>query len=593
MSKPDIVILYGSQTGNAEDLAKRIGYKAKDNGYSILVQAMDDFPIKSLVTHNAILFICSTTGHGQEPENMRKLYNFMRRPDLPDDCLTNLNYAVYGLGDSSYVKFNYISKILFKRLKACGAKPIQDLIVADEQHPYGCDGAIYPKLEQFWSRLECICERDKFLSGDNDTSIKNSYNIKFMSKDDKRNSIDPQIFNDKFVERKNIKTAFCYKNVRVTSQSHFQDTRYLCFKAADSIYYEPGDVVSIYPANSDKNVLKFANLLNLDLEQRLSIEKIDPNYMVNYLYDFVPNGITIKELIKYYFDIQSVPKRSFFEFLWPMSKNTVERDKLKEFATTEGQEELYQYCILPKRSILEVLVDFPNTVEDVQFNCLFDMIPPIKPRSFSIASCPQKHPNEIHLIVGVVGYKTRLRKIRRGLCSNYLATKSTLDSSSEQSCIRFYIHSTSFKLPKQSSRPIIMVGPGLGIAPFRSFLQRRIDIEGVSGNYLYFGCRKPNSDFYFEPELIRYKNSDKLDLKVAFSRLETKQYVQDLIKHDALKIKRLILDERAALYIAGNSKLPDELRALIGKILFHDEIDDSNKLVAQLESSNTIMYDCW
>lgn len=582
-----LTILYGSQTGNAEDLAKRIGLKAKRKGLKVLVEAFDDFNIKLLPKQNVIIFVCSTTGHGQEPENMKRFYNFIRRRDLPNQCLSNLKFVVYGLGDSSYAKFNYVSKILFKRLKELGAKPLQELIAGDEQHSLGCDGIIYPKLDQLWSQLAIDIDQSTSLFSDLPES---SYDIRFI--EDDSNKLDPNfVFSSNFIRRYEIKDATCTINERVTPDSHFQDTRFLSFKSTSEIDYEPGDVCSILPSNSDDDVDTFLEALGLDPNQKFAITKRDPSYMVNYLYDFIPGGLSIHQLVKYYLDIQSVPRRSFFEYLWPFSNDDIERGKLQEFSTTEGQSDMYEYCIQPKRSILEVLIDFPKTRQQIKFEYLLDLIPPIKPRSFSIASSLSKHPGEFQLIVGVVNYRTRLRKIRRGLCSNYLA--SFKEDHHEENILKFSIKKTSFKLPNDESIPIVMIGPGLGIAPMRSFIEHR----STGNNFLYFGCRFDNVDFYFKDELKEYEEDGRIKLRVAFSRQNFKQYVQDLLVEDSDMIKALIEQSNAILYVAGNSKLPEDIRKVLQKILSTEEPDCDSQpnlsRVLRLESESRIQYDCW
>lgn len=592
--QPDIAILYGSQTGNAEDLARRIGYKAKSLGFSTLVEPMDDFPLKLLPKQRLVIFVCSTTGHGQEPENMKNLYNFIRRRDLPKDCLSSLKYIVYGLGDSSYAKFNYVSKVLFRRLEECGAKSLQKLITGNEQHHLGCDGAIYLALDDLWAWLgKTSSDMGDEQAADMLGQIfpESSYEVCMSFEPSTISAASDGIFEEKFRIRYNLKAANCILNRRVTPESHFQDTRHLCFKSGESLDYQPGDVCTILPANTDENTNKFIELLGLEPDQRFSLKKRDPNYMVNYLYDFIPEGLRVYDVIKYYFDIQSVPKRSFFEFIWPFSQNHMERDKLKEFSATEGQEEMYEYCVQPKRSILEVLQDFPETVCNIKFQYLFDIIPPIKPRSFSIASSVRVHPNEVHLIVGVVKYQTRLKRTRIGLCSNYLASLTPVDAdtaTNEKSSIKFFIKRTDFKLPEDDQTPIIMIGPGLGIAPFRSFIEERAARNTDKRlNFMYFGCRFKSSDYYFKEELESYQERDIITLRVAVSREDPKCYVQDLLREDSELIRRLIVDEKATVYVAGNSKLPEDLRTVFKEIL------GSEKIVAQFETTGRIQYDCW
>lgn len=587
---PDLTVLYGSQTGNAEDMARRVGYRAKSLGLNALVETMDDFPLKMLPKQRLVIFVCSTTGHGQEPENMKNLYNFIRRRDLPKDCLSNLKYTVYGLGDSSYAKFNYVSKILFKRLEECGAKSLQRLVTGDEQHHLGCDGAIYPALDDLWAQL------NKSSPATGDQAIdrilpRSSYEV--LTKPDLStiSATYDNIFKEEFRVKYNLKTANCTINRRVTPESHFQDTRHLCLKSDEALNYESGDVCTIIPANTDESTTKFIELLGLQPDQRFCLMKNDRNYMVNYLYDFIPDNLRIYDVVKYYFDIQSVPRRSFFEFIWPFSQSDLERGKLKEFATTEGQEEMYEYCVQPKRSILEVLADFPETVCNIKFQYLFDIIPPIKPRSFSIASSVRCHPNEVHLIVGVVKYQTRLKKTRIGLCSNYLASLTPVGPEAapeEKSSIKFFIKRTDFKLPQNDQTPIIMIGPGLGIAPFRSFIEdRAAKMTDKNLNVLYFGCRFKSADFYFKDEVESFEEHDVITFRVAYSRETPKRYIQDLLLEDSEHVYDLIVNKKATVYVAGNSKLPDDLRKIFKKIL------GGEKFVAQLETTNKIQYDCW
>lgn len=593
-----LIILYGSQTGNAEDLAKRIGRMALGQGLDIQVSSIDDFPLNQLAKPNVILFVCSTTGHGQEPENMSKFFNFIRRRDLPASCLSNLKFAVYGLGDSSYAKFNFVSKMVYNRLKYLGAMDIQPLVASNEQHEFGCDGLIYPMLNDFW-KISKEFVKQKHKTAD---CLDNFYEVNCFDDFDGLTTTD--IFRDDFVKKYNISTGICVANDRVTHPDHFQDTRLIKLKALSTITYEPGDICTIYPCNSDANVELFIEGLELNPNQRFRIRKKLPGYMINYFYDYIPDGLTVRQLVKHYLDIQAIPKRSFFEFLWPICDDNLEKTKLQEFSTTDGQSDLYEYCTQTKRSILEVLLDFPKTRKCIKLRNLFDIIPPIKPRSFSIASSIRHNPNSIKLIVGVVKYKTRLRKIRLGLCSNYLASLEPIDYGTNppinsQSSVRFRIFKSSFKLPRDPSRPILMIGPGLGIAPMISFIEERAN-QGFSSskNLFYFGCRYRERDFYFRKELESFVESDCLTLRVAFSREANKQYVQDKLIEDAAIVKDLIEDQNVMIYVAGNSKLPEDVRKVLHSIIMPDgnadEVCEDDMIkVKNLESSGRIQYDCW
>lgn len=531
---------------------------------------------------------------------MKNFYNFIRRRDLPSNCLQSLEYAVYGLGDSSYAKFNYVSKVIYRRLAECGARPIQELVLGDEQHRLGLDGAIYPRLGELYSALD-----PEFTQEPPETMADASYQMTNLTGDTSDLLIENSLslMKREYLTKTGLALAKCTLNTRLTPIDHFQDTRLIQFDSISRLNYQPGDVCTILPANPDDSVQQFIEILNLDPNQKVAIRKRDPSYMVSYLYDFVPDGIKIHDLVKYYLDILSVPKRSFFEFLSIFSDDQLERDKLLDFASTDGQEDMYEYCIQPKRSILEVLLDFPHTVSNIKLQYLFDLVPPIKSRSFSIASSPRRDNNRIQLIVGVVRYRTRLRKVRKGLCSNYLAqleVAGASDSAPMASEIRYFIQKSMFKLPSDKSIPVLMIGPGLGIAPFKSFIDERVEagIATSSNTYLYFGCRYKNSDFYFREELEQYAREGYIQLRVAFSREGAKQYVQDLLVEDSDLVRNLILEREASVYIAGNSKLPESVRNTFSKVLVQDEGDidasrQGDRLITQLENQGRILYDCW
>lgn len=609
-----IVILYGSQTGNAEDMAKRLGYQAKTLNYDVLVESMDDFPLPQLTKDNLVIFICSTTGHGQEPENMKNFYNFIRRKDLPSNCLKNLNFLVYGLGDSSYAKFNYVAKILYKRLINCGAQPIQDLVKGDEQHHLGCDGIIYPKLEEFWTKLDST-NRNLFSNLHQNPPKESSYKITIDSNLPEPNIIDFP-FKETYQSKYKIKSAICTLNERVTAPDHFQDIRHIILKSLDHIDYEPGDVVVIHPENSLENVQLFINLLNLNPDDRISISKKDRNYMINYPYDYIPDGITIFDLVRRYLDIQSVPKRSFFEYLWQFSNNNLERNKLKEFATTEGQEEMYEYCIQPKRSILEVMADFPHTIKNIVFDFILDLIPPIKPRSFSIASSNKLHPNELHMLVGVVKYQTRLKKTRRGLCSTYLSKIPTtkLITNEDRATkgdiatrVPIRLVQSEFRLPpivNNKLSPLIMIGPGTGLAPFRGFLQEIHHLKKKTGLetsdiVLYYGCRYKSKDYLCQDELAKFIADGILTkLRVAFSRDQSeKVYVTHLLKQNLEETWDIIHNRNGHIYICGEatSMAKDVMQVFKEIIMEKLEVDEkvSDDYLKKMELDKRYKADVW
>lgn len=348
---------------------------------------MDDFDVHLLPERQLVVFVCSTTGQGEEPDNMKKFWRFILRKDLPSHSLSSVNFGVMGLGDSSYQKFNFAAKKLHKRLLQLGAKAILHAALGDEQHDMGQDAAVNPWLEEFWQKtlqMFPLPQGMQPLSPDFMPPSKYSVETTHIASP---TVVQPSRSNN--FSAKNPYFATVSQNLRVTTIDHFQDVRLITFDLKESgISYSPGDVAMIQPRNSDDKVDKFFEVFShLNRKQCLSLvcqkpdTKLPPNWILP-----TAGGFTLEDCARYYWDFQSIPRRSFFELLVRFSVDELEREKLLEFISAEGQQDLYNYCNRPRRTLIEVLYDFSQTAAQVPLEYLFDLIPAIKPRAFSIAS---------------------------------------------------------------------------------------------------------------------------------------------------------------------------------------------------------------
>ncbi|KAL7022266.1 hypothetical protein ACKWTF_012189 [Chironomus riparius] len=278
---------------------------------------------------------------------------------------------------------------------------------------------------------------------------------------------------------------------------------------------------------------------------------------------FLKKPLSMELIASQFWDLSSRPKLRAFEVLSYNCENELEKAKLQEFASFEGQEELLNYVNRSKRTILEVLQDFPHATSKLTIDLLFELFQPIKPRAFSIAS--SSHSNCLDILVAIVEYYTRLKVQRKGLCSNWLKGLKIGDQ------VRISIKKGTFQLPKEITTPIIMVGPGTGLAVFRAILQ---DAQFNENHFkdkfvLFFGCRYAKKDFHCKDELIKMQNEGKLNLFCAFSRdSDHKVYVQDLIPREKSLLKNLILQRGGYFYVSGNSKnMPKDVRESLEKAL--------------------------
>eukprot|EP00794_Sanderia_malayensis_P015807 gene15807-17400_t len=602
-----VIVLYGSQTGTAEEVAERVGREAKRRYFACRVSALDDYEIGDLINQPLVVFVVATTGQGDPPDNMKKFWRFLLRKNLPATSLQNVQVAVFGLGDSNYLKFNVIGKKLYRRLLQLGAEPVVKPGYGDDQHDLGADGTLDPWLVNLWKELlkmyplpagKDIIPSDvrppprfkiELLSSHNNTAISKIDSFENIASASKEVSSDVTQWCRSWPYQAKI-----ISNEEVTPQEHWQDVRLIKFDVTDSgLRFNPGDVVMIQPENMTSFVDKFIKLLNLDPAQEIRVSVSDPDHKVPVFLQ--RRSVTMLELCKKYLDIQAVPKRYFFELLSFFTPSDMEKERLLEFSSAEGQEELYDYCFRPKRNYYEVLEDFPNAAANIPLEYFLDLFPAMKPRAFSIASAQISHPNELHILMAVVNYKTKIQQPRLGVCSNWLASLG--DESGKKVSVPLWVSDGTIRLPRDPQPPILMIGPGTGVAPFRSFIQHRI-LNGFKDNILFFGARNRGSDFFFEEEWKSLEEQGKLKLFTAFSRdQEEKIYVQHRLQENSEMVWKLLHDQKCVTYIAGSSKdMPtDVMNCLKNIVKQHGHLtDEEGELyLKQLELKRTLQCETW
>jgi sulfite reductase alpha subunit-like flavoprotein len=380
------------------------------------------------------------------------------RKNVPHNIFDQLEFGVIGLGDSSYEKFNFTAKKLYKRFVQLGAKSLLDVCLCDEQQREGIEGAYAKWISQFWP----------YFVQEYDTNVVSSILKYKIIKVEEISIIENNFEDNEIASESKPFYAKITKNDRVTNEKHFQNVRFIEFDCANTncMKYEAGDVLALRPSNLKQNIDKFLQIfehLNLNLNQKI---KILPNYENEIEIDTNLNQIyTIQDLVEKYFDLNSIPRMSFFEQFGEFATDELEKEKLKEFMTPDGLEELYNYCYRPRRSMIEIFYDFPKTSKNINsLEILIDLIPSIKPRSFSIASSPFVHKDRIQLLVAVVEYKTRLYETRKGTCSYWLSTVNP----NQDIKIPVWIRKGSFKIDWLN--PLICIGPGTGIILFKTNL---------------------------------------------------------------------------------------------------------------------------
>lgn len=594
-----VTILYGSETGNAQDYALFLAKRLKYFGLKPSVVSLDHYPLKNLVTDTKYLIvICSTTGQGELPRNSKKFMKFILKKKLPTDLLNHIELTTFGIGDSSYPKFNYAIKKIHARLLQLGCSELCTRCEADEQTPEGVDG-YYSEwetnlLEALKSKIHGIpltYDETVLLPADNPVEV--SSNELDVPTSNSPTELSLTRMGDGST---NLLLGSVKANKRITKEGHFQDVRHLIIEG-ENLLYIPGDTLALYPSNDNESVETLIQL------QPHWIPIADKPLLIHGEIPFVEGGLidklklTLRSLITHHLDIISIPRRSFFMTLAHFSDSTTEdgereQEKLREFSKIEESEELYNYANRPRRLILETILEFQQNLT-IPVEYILDLFPIIKPRLFLIASRPS--PNLVELIVAVVVYKTILRRVRRGLCTKWIKLLQDNDR------IVFSIHKSNlkFELPTTKYPPILMVSPGTGVAPMKSLIEH-ITLLGIQQDlYLFYGCRNKENDYLFGDLWASLKSQNKLSIYPCFSRDQDSKtkYVQHKIYEQHELVGDLILNQNAIVFICGSSgAMPREVRITLVEILMKfgkmkdTEADD---YLMDMENGGRYLQETW
>lgn len=589
-----LLILYASQTGNAMDVAERLSREAESRGCpAVSVLSMDEFQASALSNEETVIFVVSTTGQGETPDSMKEFWRFLLQRNLSCEWLKGMHYAMFGLGDSSYQKYNFVAKKLDKRLLDLGATSIIERGLGDDQHRSGYEGALDPWMSSLWKMLyqknpKLLPNGPDFLTSDATSidlpkiqiichdvdegkpQLSTSSDLKCLEMQIERaRSMTPGKYSAKNRPGCFLKMT---KNCPLSRAGSGKDVHHFEFEAVSSlIEYEVGDVLEVLPGQSPAAVDAFIKRCNLNPESYITVKRRDKDNKLGASSLLLP--VKLKTFVELTMDVASAsPRRYFFEVMSVFASVEHEKERLQYFASPEGRDDLYQYNQKERRTVLEVLEDFPSV--QMPFEWLVQLVPPLKTRAFSISSSPSVHPNEVHLTVSVVSWTTPYKRKRIGLCSSWLAS---LDPQQQRVLIPAWITKGSLA-PPPPSLPLILIGPGTGCAPFRGFVEERA-LQSKFGPtapiVFFFGCRNENNDFLYKDFWLSHSQPGSVlseskggGFYVAFSRdRPQKVYVQHKMREQRMKIWSM-LAQGAAVYVAGSSnKMPSDVFSTFEEIV--------------------------
>lgn len=512
-------ILFGSQTGNAENLAKRIAKEAGKRGFAPTVHDLTNYPTAQLASEKRLLIVTSTYGDGEPPDNAKAFWNYLSGATAPK--LSRARFSICALGDSNYPKFCGFGKDVDVRLESLGAQRIHSRADCDVdfEEPFA------KWLNAALANIGTASETSADLSSN--PIIHQSSNSAFQGPAKRGMELSGADTTSKY-SRANPFPATLLANKPLNAPGSGKDTRHFEIDLNGSgMAYEAGDALGVIPTNCPELV-----------EDLLTLLKSSGSEMV-------PGRdgaeITFREALLRHYEITKIAH----PFLSAMAERTGD-EVLKKLAAPDANGELTAF--LHGREIIDLLLAHPGSrFAPSEF---VTVLKKLQPRLYSISSSPKAHPGQVHLTVSVVRYESLARR-RKGVCSTFLAERVETPAR-----VPIFVHSNkNFRPPSQADRPMIMVGPGTGIAPFRAFLEERRATGAKGRNWLFFGDQRSATDFMYRDELETMLRDGALTrLDTAFSRDQAeKVYVQHRLREHAKELFDW-LEAGAHFYVCGDAK---------------------------------------
>ena len=541
--KRAITLLYGSETGNAQGLAEIFEERLSNIGHNVTLKAMDEFKPKNLKNVEDLFIITSTQGEGDPPDNAAELHEFIHGRKAPK--LEGVRFSVLALGDQTYEFFCQTGRDFDKKLEELGAERLYERVDCDVDYEEDAEKWMANVINTIDSAPEGT-QSEQVVS----ESIKSAKEKKYS----KANPYQAEVL----------------ENINLNGRGSNKETRHIEFLLDNfGEEYEVGDCLVVLPQNDPALVELLMSTLGWDPGDQIQISEDG-------------DTISLEEALTSYFEITKLT-RPLLQNAAAYFDNEALEDKVQD------SEWIQNY--IEGRDFIDLLNDFPP--EELEPEDLYQILRKLPPREYSNSSSYQSLPDEVHITVGAVRYNTHGRD-RSGVCSVQFAERIQPGDT-----VPIYLkRNPNFKFPKDGDTPVIMIGPGTGIAPFRAHMQEREE-SGYKGNtWLFFGDQHFTTDFLYQTEWQEWLKDGVLEkMNVAFSRdTDQKVYVQHRIAEHSKEFNEW-LEKGASIYICGDEKnMAKDVHQAIRNVLVKEQNlteEDAESYLKQMKKDKRYQRDVY
>lgn len=557
---------FGSQTGTAEQYAKTIMEEARGHGYDATVLDLEDFDGESLGDAPLMLFAMATYGEGEPTDNAHGFVRWLKSTEVD---MSSQEYAVFGLGNTQYEHFNAVGKLTDKLMAKLGANRVLDVSLGDDDRDLDADFDAWRKT--LWKKLvgngPAIVPSPS-LETAFDVVLETTDKARFAEVAGKAAALDAS------EAAASTRFYFTATRLKVTESRELRSplddgsTRHVELSAPRAGFFATADNVAILPENDRDDVRTVAKCLGIQEDPknvRIALDGKSASHPF-------PTPCTLETALARYCDLTHKPKQR-------------QLDALAEFC-------IGKQCGGQPETLIDALVEIgPLKYSDRLLSVFFDKIAPrLQPRYYTISSSATE--KSIHVTSSLVA----LPNGRPGVCTRYI------DGLREGATVAAFVRPSSFRPPppsEEKSRPLILIGPGTGVAPARAVV--RDIIAGAwrpkpSKVTLFFGCKKPHLDHLYKSEMEGWVEDSVIDLKVAYSRIhENKVYVQHLIKENATEVANDILDNQATVFVCGATAMGSAVHAAIREALYTrlEDGKEADRTIDAMKQTGRYVQELW